>query len=232
MEEKQTVTMDQQTETKIQSAKQISEARYIKAFDMFMNDPRRLNLTDIARELHISPINLVKYAQDRNWEQMRLNSANLLTTAQNERRLNKIKVIDERIIETIDTLSKLFTNQYMDLANKASTLPTDPNDVPDDELEKDDHGNVKRRPKRQKLIQDKVFLLNEIRKGAYDMAKDLNVIGLLSTNKGINADATSENLKQLTSLNILISNIQSKKTEKSLSAVIDIKSDNKGTDGE
>ena len=199
---------------------------------MFMNDPRKLNLVDIARELRIPPASLIRHAQDNNWEQLRINSFNLLTTAQNERRLNKIKIIDERIVEAVDTLSKLYTDQYIDLARKVSTLPTEPHEVPDDELEKDDHGNVKRRPKRQELLQDKIFLLNEINKGSTNMAKDLNAIGLLSPNKGMNVESTAENLKQLTSLNILISNIQSKKSSKPLTQVIEINSDKKGTDGE
>ena len=88
---------------------------------MFMNDPRKLNLVDIARELRIPPASLIRHAQDNNWEQLRINSFNLLTTAQNERRLNKIKIIDERIVEAVDTLSKLYTDQYIDLARKVST---------------------------------------------------------------------------------------------------------------
>lgn len=219
----------------VKNQKRPAESRqdlYSRAFGIFMNDPRKPSLVDVARELHIQPTHLVKHAQENSWEQLRLNSSNLLTTAQNERRLNKVKILDERIINTVDTVTQHLSNQYISLAQKISLLPEDPDDVPDDELDKDDHGNVKNKPKRDKLLEKKLFLMNEVSKGFMQMAKDVNSIGLLTPAKMLNAESTAENLSQLTKLNIMISTIQNKKTEKDVTNIIEINTDKKGTDGE
>jgi hypothetical protein len=197
-----------------------------------MNDPRKLSLVDVARELHIQPTHLVKHAQENGWEQLRLNSSNLLTTAQNERRLNRIKIIDERIVDSVDKFSEKAIKQYSELFEKVSMMPTDAKDIPDDQLEKDDHGNVKNKNKNDKLLERKITLWYQTQKGFLEMAAAVKNLGLLTPTNMLNNESTAENLSQLTKLNIMISTIQNKKTEKDVTNVIEINTDKKGTDGE
>ena len=219
----------------VKNQKRPAESRqdlYSRAFGIFMNDPRKLSLVDVARELHIQPTHLVKHAQENGWEQLRLNSSNLLTTAQNERRLNRIKIIDERIVDSVDKFSEKAIKQYSELFEKVSMMPTDAKDIPDDQLEKDDHGNVKNKNKNDKLLERKITLWYQTQKGFLEMAAAVKNLGLLTPTNMLNNESTAENLSQLTKLNIMISTIQNKKTEKDVTNVIEINTDKKGTDGE
>lgn len=187
---------------------------YVQAFDLYMNDPRRLTLVQIAKELKMEPTALTKYAQNKGWEQLRLQQQSIVSTVQNERRINIAKQVDERIVQAADQAIKKATEAYLTVIDKISNLPIEPDQVPEDELEKDDHGNVKRYPKRAKLIEDKVFLLNQAMDGFMKMSAGAQGIGLVLNSKSINTQSTSEDLNKLSKLNVLLLNIQNGKNEK------------------
>lgn len=187
---------------------------YIKAFDLFINDPRDLNLIQVAKELRMEPAALMNYAQNKGWEQMRLQQRSIVSTVKNEKRISAAKMIDERIVDAADSAIKTASKAYLDIIDRVSEMPLDPDKIPDDELEKDDHGNVKRRPKRAKLIEDKVFLLNQAMDGFMKMASGAQGIGLVLNGKMMEANATEENMSKLSKLNVLLLNIQNGKAEK------------------
>jgi hypothetical protein len=187
---------------------------YFKAFDLFMNDPRQLNLTQVARELKMSPAPLMRHAQNKGWEQMRLQQKSIISTVQNEKRINTAKIVDERIVEAADYAIKKATQAYLQVIDKISELPIEPSEVPEDELVKDDHGNVKSYPKRSKLIEDKVFLLNQAMDGFMKMTSGAQGIGLVLNGKIANGMGTGDEMSKLSKLNMLLVNIQSGNSEK------------------
>jgi hypothetical protein len=193
-----------------------------QAFDMYMNDPRHLNAVQIARELKMEPAALLRYAQNKGWEQLRLQQRSIISTVQNERRLSTAKRVDERIVEAADEAIKVASGTYLDIINKIGDMPLDPLLIPDDELDKDDHGNVKRRPKRAKLLEEKVFLLNQAMDGFMKMSSGAQGIGLVLNNKGIDGKSTSDDLQKLTQLNVLLLNIQKGKGDSAIKAVTEI----------
>lgn len=204
--------------TKLRTPQEKAEL-YIQAFDLFMNDPRQLTLVQIARELRIEPAALMHYAQNKGWEQMRLQQKSIVSTVQNEKRINTAKVIDERIVEAADVAIKKATGAYLEVINKISELPIDPTQIPDDELIKDDHGNVKSYPKRSKLIEDKVFLLNQAMDGFMKMAQGAQGIGLVLNGKLATGTNASEDLNKLSKLNLLLVNIQNGKADKLINKI-------------
>lgn len=187
---------------------------YFKAFDLFMNDPRQMNLVEIARELRMEPAALMRYAQNKGWEQMRLQQKSIISTVQNEKRINTAKIVDERIVEAADHAIKRAATAYLQVIDKISELPIEPTDVPEDELIKDDHGNVKNYPKRAKLIEEKVFLLNQAMDGFMKMASGAQGIGLVLNGKLASGMGTGDEMNKLSKLNMLLVNIQNGKAEK------------------
>jgi len=192
---------------------------YFKAFDMFMNDPRQLNVVDIARELRMEPAALMHYAQNKGWEQMRLQQKSIVSTVQNEKRINTAKIVDERIVDAANHAIKRATDAYLQVIDKISELPIDPTQVPEDELQKDDHGVIKNLPKRAKLIEDKVFLLNQAMDGFMKMASGAQGIGLVLNSKLANNMGTSDDMNKLSKLNLLLVNIQNGKADKALKSL-------------
>ena len=192
---------------------------FIQAFDLFMHDPRQPTIVTIARELRMEPAALLRYAQNKGWEQMRLQQKSIVSTVQNEKRLNTAKKVDERIVESADLAITKASAVYLEVINRIADLPIDPKDVPEDELTKDDHGNVKSYPKRAKLLEEKVFLMNQAMDGFMKMAQGAQGIGLVLNNKTLNTQSTSEDLNKLTKLNVLLLNIQNGKAEKEVKAM-------------
>jgi hypothetical protein len=162
---------------------------------------------------------LLRYAQNKGWEQMRLQQKSIVSTVQNEKRLNTAKKVDERIVESADLAITKASAVYLEVINRIADLPIDPKDVPEDELTKDDHGNVKSYPKRAKLLEEKVFLMNQAMDGFMKMAQGAQGIGLVLNNKTLNTQSTSEDLNKLTKLNVLLLNIQNGKAEKEIKAM-------------
>lgn len=195
---------------------------YLKAFDMFMNDPRKLTIIQIARELRLEPASLTRYAQNKGWEQMRLQQSNIVTTVQNEKRLAIAKSVDERIVQTANDAIAKASDTYMEILDRIKEMPVDPYQVPDDELDKDDHGNIKKRPKRAKLLEEKVFLLNQTMEGFMKMANGAQGIGLVLSKGTMDPKSTASDLNNLTKLNVLLLNIQKGKGESALKHVTDI----------
>lgn len=196
---------------------------YVQAFDLYMNDPRRLTLVQVARELRMEPSALTKYAQNKGWEQLRLQQNNIITTVQNEKRLETAKRVDERIVTAADTAIGKASDEYLKILDKISEMPLDPMQVPDDELDKDSQGNILRRPKRSRLIEQKVFLLNQAMDGFLKMANGAQGIGLVLSKGGMNGSGNPDDLNKLTKLNVLLMNIQQGKDEKSLKHVTEVK---------
>ncbi len=187
---------------------------YFKAFDLFMNDPRQLNLTEVARELKMQPAPLMRHAQNKGWEQMRLQQKSIISTVQNEKRINTAKAVDDRVVQAADYAIKKATEAYLQVIDKISDLPVEPSQVPEDELEKDDNGVVKRYPKRAKLIEDKVFLLNQAMDGFMKMASGAQGIGLVLNGKIASGMGTGDEMSKLSKLNMLLVNIQNGNAEK------------------
>ena len=196
---------------------------YVQAFDLYMNDPRRLTLVQVARELRMEPAALTKYAQNKGWEQLRLQQNNIITTVQNEKRLETAKRVDERIVTAADSAIGKASDEYLKILDKISEMPLDPMQVPDDELDKDSQGNILRRPKRARLIEQKVFLLNQAMDGFLKMANGAQGIGLVLSKGNMNGSNNPDDLNKLTKLNVLLMNIQQGKDEKSLKHVTEVK---------
>lgn len=192
---------------------------FIQAFDLYMNDPRNLNVVQIARELKMEPAMLMRYAQNKGWEQMRLQQRSLVSTVQNDRRIETAKRVDERVVESADMAIKKASSVYLEVIERIAAMPLDPMDVPDDELDKDDHGNVKRRPKRAKLMEEKVFLMNQAMDGFMKMASGAQGIGLVLNNKGLDGKSTADDLSKLTQLNVLLLDIHNNGGQKAMKTV-------------
>lgn len=188
-----------------------------------MNDPRKLTLVQVARELRMEPSALTRYAQNKGWEQLRLQQGSIVATVQNEKRLAIAKRVDERIVESADVAIGKASTAYLDAIDQISALPTDPMLIPDSELDKDDKGNVIRRPKKARLLEQKVFLLNQAMDGFLKMATGAQGIGLVLSKNNLNPQGTSDDLQKLTKLNVLLMNIQQGKDEKPLKHVEEVK---------
>ena len=193
------------------------------AFDVYMNDPRRPTLVQVARDLRISPVLLTRHAQEKGWEGLRANSVSVQAVSQNERRINIAKQVDERIVLAADEAVTRASKVYLEVIEKIAEMPLDPMMVPDDELTKDDHGNVKNRPKRSKLIEDKTFLLNQAMDGFMKMSAGAQGIGLVLSQKGNGITGAAEDLSKLSKLNVLLLNIQQGKGDDSLKRVEELK---------
>lgn len=180
----------------------------VKAFDLYMNDPRRPTLIQIARELRLEPAALHKHAQNKGWEQLRLQQTSIVSTVQNEKRLAIARQVDEQVVFSAHKAIDRATGAYLEALDHIAALPVDPMDVPDEELDKDDHGNVKNRPKKSRLLEQKVFLLNQAMDGFMKMANGAQGIGLVLAKTALNPNQTATDLNNLSKLNVLLLNIQ------------------------
>jgi hypothetical protein len=109
------------------------------------------------------------------------------------------------------------------LVEEISKMPLDPKQVPDDELEKDANGNVKKYPKRSKLIEDKTVLMNQAMDGFMKMASGAQAIGLVLTQRTGGVSEAAEDLSKLSKLNVLLLSIQKGAEEKPLKHVEELK---------
>lgn len=204
------------------------KSMYAQAFDIYMNDPRNLTFSEVARMVNLKPDVLTRHGQQKGWDQLRINNKSLAKIKQNDNRIKSAIVVDEMIVNTTQKMVEHSTGQYIKLIETISTLPIDPNEVPDDELPRDAQGNIKSRPRRSKLIEDKVTLLNMTIKGFMDMASGAQGLGMVLSTKMTNADEQERNAKNLSTINQMLFKIQINKPEKQEVTVTEVK----GKDGE
>lgn len=202
--------------------KKTTDHSFSEAFDIFMNDPARPSLTEVAKRVKMSPVRLTQHAQLRNWERMRANSVTVQTVSQSEKRLNVAKIVDERIVTAAEEAITKATKIYLEVIDHIEAMPLDPMLVPEDELPKDGNGNITSRPKRGTLIENKTHLLNQAMDGFMKMSSGAQGIGLVLLQKGAAGTSAAEDLSKLSKLNVMLLNIQQGSAAKDMKKVEEI----------